>query len=211
VRRAALAAVAVFAVLAAADLGGGTSAAAAQPSGSATDNCAMHRHGKRVVRQVRRHGKLRTVRRTRHWWTCEPASPQPAPAASAPSPDSVPAPAGPPPAASHPAPPPGPEPELEPGPTHLSVKAAEYSYVLSRQTLDAGEVTIELDNRGQDAHNLNLQPVEGEEAPLEIAETESLRRRASHFTLQPGTYRLWCSLPAHDEEGMHATLVVAAP
>jgi plastocyanin len=75
----------------------------------------------------------------------------------------------------------------------------------------AGDVTIELDNRGQDAHNLNLQEVGSEGPPEEIAETESLQRTRAHFMLEPGVYRLWCSLPTHDEQGMHATLVVEAP
>jgi plastocyanin len=179
-------------------------------SAAPAPGCQMQRHGKRVVREVRRHGQLRKVRRTRHWWSCD-SPPTPAATPGAPAPDAAPAATSTPGAAPAPTPPPEPEPELEPGPTRLSVKAAEYSYLLSRQTLDAGEVTIELDNRGQDAHNLNLQPVGSEEAPLEIAETESLQRRTARFTLQPGTYRLWCSLPTHDEEGMHATLVVETP
>jgi plastocyanin len=150
------------------------------------------------------------MRRMRHWWTCDPAA---APAGGDASPPVAEPPSGNPtaPASVAPAPPPAPDPELEPGPTRLSVKSVEYAYTLSRLTLTAGDDTIELDNRGQDAHNLNLQLVGSEEAPLEIAETESLQRRTTHFTLQPGTYRLWCSLPTHDEEGMHATLVVEAP
>ena len=109
-----------------------------------------------------------------------------------------------------PSPEPTPE-ESEPTADHLGVKAAEYSYTLSRAAVSAGEVTIELDNRGQDAHNLNLQKVGGEEPPQGIEETDSLQRRSAHFTLEPGIYRLWCSLPTHDEQGMHATLVVEAP
>jgi len=168
----------------------------------------MHRHAKRVIRHVRRHGRLRTVGRTRHWWSCDPV-PAASPAEAAPAPGAA-APSTPSPAPA-PVPTPSPEPELEPGPTRLSIKAAEYSYTLSRPTLEAGEVTIELDNRGQDAHNLNLRPVGSEAEPLAIAETGSLARRRAQFNLEPGTYRLWCSLPTHDEEGMHATLVVEAP
>lgn len=213
-RRAALAAAVVGLALAA--LGGGVSAAdagrgnvtGARLAGAATSGCQLHRHSKRFVHRVRRHGKLRTVRGTRHWWSCNQVPPpgdEAAPTSPAPTPAATPAPS------PGPVPTPEPEPELEPGPSRLSVKAAEYSYTLSRQTLTAGEVTIELDNRGQDAHNLNLRPVGSEAAPLEIAETESLQRSRAHFTLEPGVYRLWCSLPTHDEEGMHATLVVEAP
>jgi plastocyanin len=193
--------------------GSASSGAAARSSAggrtvaAATPGCQLRRHSKRVTHHLRRHGKLRTVRRTRYWWSCDAAPAAPAPTAPAPSPTPAPAPVTP----VDPGPAPAPEPELEPGPSRLSVKAAEYSYTLSRPTVTAGEVTIELDNRGQDAHNLNLQPVGSEAAPLEIAETESLQRNRAHFTLEPGVYRLWCSLPTHDEEGMHATLVVEAP
>jgi plastocyanin len=186
-----------------------TSSAGGRAAGGATPGCQMRRRSKRVTRHLRRHGKLRTVHVTRHWWSCDPVPAAPAPTTIAPSPSPAPAPVTP--VDPGPAPAPEPEPELEPGPSRLSVKAAEYSYTLSRPTLTAGEVTIELDNRGQDAHNLNLQKVGGEEAPLEIAETQSLQRSRGHFTLEPGVYRLWCSLPTHDEEGMHATLVVEAP
>jgi uncharacterized cupredoxin-like copper-binding protein len=41
-----------------------------------------------------------------------------------------------------------------------------------------------------------------------IPETQSLQRDVAHFDLEPGTYRLWCSLPEHEEKGMHTTLVV---
>lgn len=206
-RRAALAAAVGLTLLAAAaaDAAG---AAGTQAAGAAAPGCKLQRHSKRVVRHVRRHGKLRTVRRTRHWWSCDTTAPPSDEAAPAsPSAPTTPAPTP----SPAPAPIPEPEPELEPGPSRLSVKAAEYSYTLSRPTVTAGEVTIELDNRGQDAHNLNLRPVGSEAAPLEIAETESLQRSRAHFTLEPGVYRMWCSLPTHDEEGMHATLVVEAP
>jgi plastocyanin len=150
--------------------------------------CAWHRHSKRVVKRVKRGGKTRRAARTKHWWTCD-ALPSPAPATA-------------------PAPAPAPLPAPEPPPRRLGVTAYEFSYTLSRPDLAAGEVTIELNNQGQDAHNLNLQLVGGEEAPLQIAETASRQRAVEHFALPAGTYRLWCSLLEHDEEGMHATLVV---
>lgn len=103
---------------------------------------------------------------------------------------------------------PTPPSEAEPTALRLGVKAQEYSFTLSRPEVPAGELTVELNNQGQDAHNLNLQRVGSEEAPLEVGEAQSLEHRVGRFTLAPGTYRLWCSLPMHDERGMHATLVV---
>ncbi len=153
--------------------------------------CTWQRHSKRTVAKVRRHGRARRVSRTRHWWTCEAvaapplASPLPAPAAA-----------------------PAPAPEAEPTANRLGVKSAEYSYTLSRPSVEAGEVTIELDNRGEDAHNLNLRLEGSVEPPLQLPETGSQERSTAHFDLPAGTYRLWCSLPLHDEQGMHATLGV---
>lgn len=160
------------------------------PQSAQGAECVWHRHSKRVVKTVRRHGRIRKVVRWRHWWSCAPVS---TPVAEAP-------------AAPVPAPPP--PPEVEPEANRLGVKSAEYYFVLSRPTVKPGEVTVELNNQGEDAHNLNLRREGDAGAPLEIAETGSQQRTVAHFDLAPGTYRLWCSLPEHDEKGMHTTLVV---
>lgn len=167
---------------------------------AAAGECSWQRHSKRVVKQVRRHGRLRKVVRHRHWWTCEPVSAASAPgAAPMPVPASVPAP---PPTA------PAPAPEPEPEANRLGVRSLEYYFVLSRPAVRAGELTVELNNQGEDPHNLNIQR-EGEAGePLQLPETASLQRNVAHFQLAPGTYRLWCSLPEHEEKGMQATLVV---
>jgi plastocyanin len=166
-------------------------------SANATE-CSWQRHSKWVVKQVRRHGRLRKVVRRKHWWTCNPvATPDPDPATAP-----IPAPALP----ATQVPPPAPEPEPEAN--RLAVKAQEYYYVLSRSKVKAGEVTVELNNQGEDPHNLNLRREDEEGEPLQIAETASLQRDVATFDLPPGTYRLWCSLPEHEEKGMHTTLVV---
>jgi plastocyanin len=171
---------------------------AGEPASAAAAECTWQRHSKRVVKQVRRHGRLRKVVRWKHWWTCNPMV-APAPAAEA---TPIPAPALPP----SPAPPVEPEPEAEAN--RLSVKSLEYYFVLSRAKAKAGDLTVELNNQGEDPHNLNIRR-EGEEGePLQIAETDSLERSVAAFDLSPGTYRLWCSLPEHEEKGMHTTLVV---
>jgi plastocyanin len=161
------------------------------PDEAAAAECVWQRHTKRIVKHVRRHGKLRKVVRKRHRWTCvaQPTAPAIVPPAPAPIPI-----------------PPAPEPEPEAN--RLSVKSAEYYFNLSRPTVRAGEVTIELNNRGEDPHNLNLHQEGDEGAPLEIPETESLQRSVATFDLPAGSYRLWCSLPEHEEKGMYSTLVV---
>jgi hypothetical protein len=163
------------------------------PEEAAAAECVWQRQTKRIVKHVRRHGKLRKVVRKRHRWTCvaRPATPAIVPPAPAPIPT-----------------PPAPAPEPEPEANRLSVKSAEYYFNLSRPTVRAGEVTIELNNRGEDPHNLNLRQEGDEGASLEIPETESLQRSVATFDLPAGSYRLWCSLPEHEEKGMYSTLQV---
>ncbi|HEX5527458.1 MAG TPA: plastocyanin/azurin family copper-binding protein [Solirubrobacterales bacterium] len=156
--------------------------------------CLWQRHTKRVVKHVRRHGHVRRIVRHKHWWTCTPVE---TPTSGAPPAPTEPAPV--------PVDPPGP---VEEATNRLAVKSNEYYFVLSRPKVHAGELTVELNNQGQDAHNLNLQ-LQGEEGEVHsIPETQSLQHDVAHFDLEPGTYRLWCSLPEHEEKGMHTTLVV---
>jgi plastocyanin len=164
---------------------------------AAAAECAWQRHTKRVVKQVRRGGKSHRVSRARHWWTCD-ALPVPQPPGTIPPAPPVPVPA---PVAE------------EAAVARLGVRAQEfgfeeYAYTLSRPTLAAGEAIVELNNQGEDPHNLNLQLVGGEGPLFQIPDTDPLQRTSAHFTLPAGVYRLWCSLPEHDERGMNATLVV---
>lgn len=157
---------------------------------AAAADCTWQRQVKRVVKRVKRHGKVRRVVRRKVRWVCVPQVAAPVVAPPAPASPTPPAPA--------------PEPEAN----RLSVKAAEFYYVLSRPSVKPGAVTIELNNQGEDPHNLNLR-LEGEAGePLQIPETDSLERNVASFDLPAGKYRLWCSLPEHEEEGMVATLRV---
>jgi plastocyanin len=190
--RAAVAAVAVTAAVALGLVPGPFPGTGDASAGAA--ECAWQRHSERVVKQVGRHGHRRRLARKRHWWTCDPLAPPPLavqpPSASAPTPSS-----------------PATEPEA-PEIGHLGVKADEYSFTLSRPTVPPGATIVELNNQGEDPHDLRLQLEGSEDPPLEISEAGPLEHRVGHFTLAAGTYRLWCSLPQHDEKGMHATLVV---
>jgi len=158
--------------------------------------CAWTRHSKRIAKRVRRHKQWRRVKRVKHWWTCE-APPTPSALTSqstlpvSPSPE-LPSPA---------------EPEPEVG--HLGVKAVEYSYTLSRPEVASGEVIVELNNQGEDPHNLVLEHEGTEDPDLEISSTPSLSQTSSRLSLSPGTYRLYCSLYKHEAKGMEAVLVVS--
>ncbi len=93
------------------------------------------------------------------------------------------------------------------GPARVQVTAKEYSFTLSRPEVPAGEVILELVNRGEDAHNLHVAEGAGAEAGA-APNTEPGTVRDLHVTLRPGSYTLFCSLPGHEAKGMHATLVV---
>jgi plastocyanin len=159
-------------------------------------DCAWHRHAKRVVKHVRQHGKQRRVVRVRHWWTCDEMRP---PDAVVPLPPAPPAP----PAAQ-------PEPMANVvGVTADDEKPAHFGYTLSRSNTPSGRVRVELNNQGEDPHNLNLQRQgSGSEPVYELPNALPGKQESASFDLPPGTYRLWCSLLEHDAEGMHATLVV---
>lgn len=169
--------------------------AAAPP---AREGCAWHRHSQHVVKHVKRHGRVHRVKRLKHWWTCDAE-----PAVSTP-PTTSPVLPAPPPIVSLP----HEEPEPEGPASHLSVKAAEWSYTLSRPEVSSGEVVIELNNQGEDNHNLKLQREGSGDPPLAVPEAAPDERTTARVTLPPGTYRLYCSLFQHDEKGMHATLLV---
>jgi plastocyanin len=170
---------------------GSTSAAAAP---TPAPGCSWQRHSKTVVKHLRRHGQPRRVRRVKHWWTCEAQPSLIQPQAVLPvTPTS--------------AAPPGEEPQAEVG--RLGVKAVEYSYTLSRPEVSTGEVIIELNNQGEDPHNLVLEHEGTEDPDLEIPSTPSVTQASAHFTLSPGTYRLYCSLYKHEAKGMQATLLVS--
>ncbi len=167
---------------------------------AAAADCAWQRHSKRVVKHVKREGRMRRVVRSKHWWTCKPRN--------------DPAAIGIPPAAPS-GPGPTPTPEPEPPPRRVSVKAEDakaedFSFTLSRLFVVSGEVTVELNNQGQDPHNLNLRLEGSGEPPLEVGEAEPGESRVARLNLPAGSYRLWCSLPQHEEWGMSVDLEVRA-
>ena len=80
-----------------------------------------------------------------------------------------------------------------PPPARVQVLAQEFSFTLSRLTLAAAPAIVELVNRGEDAHDLRMQP--GAHADRE-------------YNLLPGAYVLWCAVADHRQRGMTAKLVV---
>jgi hypothetical protein len=92
-------------------------------------------------------------------------------------------------------------------PARVQVVAQEFSYSLSRPKVRAGRVIIELVNRGQDTHDLDLRRVGGKRIfrfphvrPGQVVDRE--------WKLGPGRYVLWCAVADHRERGMRAVLRV---
>ena len=96
----------------------------------------------------------------------------------------------------------------QPLPDYVAVTATEWRLALSRPLVGAGLVTVELRNKGEDPHDLVVQP-EGGGAPLHhFPETDPGGYPAAGIELAAGRYTLFCSLTGHAEAGMTATLRV---
>ena len=96
---------------------------------------------------------------------------------------------------------------LPPPPARVQVVAQEYSYSLSRRTVKAGRVIVELVNRGQDTHDLDLKRVGGTRI-FHFPDVKPGHYVDRELTLRPGKYVLWCAIADHKERGMRATLRV---
>jgi uncharacterized cupredoxin-like copper-binding protein len=94
-----------------------------------------------------------------------------------------------------------------PPPARLGVSAKEFHLVLSRPSVKAGRVEIELQNDGEDVHDLRLRRIGGTRT-YSVRGTRPGRRATIEISLLPGRYRLWCSIADHRALGMQAVLRV---
>ncbi len=176
--------------------------------GAAAAECEWRPHKVWVVKHVKRHGKRVKVVRKRVRWSCVAVPAQvtpPAPPAAAPStPAPTPAPAPTPPA---------PwvfSPEDLSNPHFLGAQAYEFGFTPTKASfeLQAGADTIEMINRGEDAHDLHLESLATHATVLQVSPTGSGGHARASAVLEPGDYRLYCSLADHAALGMERTLVV---
>jgi hypothetical protein len=160
------------------------------------------KHTKRVVAHVKRHGKRRRVAHLKHWWTCEEVA---EPVVSTPA-----APGSP--TASAETPQVQPEPEAN----ALGVVARDanehFSFEPTRTSVRSGQLIVQLINEGEDEHDMDIQQV-GPGGTLEgpvakVPQTESKHQNSASLEVQPGTYRMWCTLFHHAEEGMRIEITV---
>ena len=182
--------------------------AVSRPSAHAATTCS--KHAKWVVKHVKRHGKSKRVVRVKHYWTCQevaaPTTPAPAPTPTVPP---VQAPPTEPPATI---PTPAPEPEANALGVAADDRGGVKSYTLSRQTVRPGHLTVQLQNKGEDPHDMDIQRVGPNEEPLgevvKVPVTEPGANTNASVNVEPGTYRMWCDLFSHAKEGMEATVTV---
>ena len=105
------------------------------------------------------------------------------------------------------APPPAPA-----APARLQATAREYSLALSRPTVAAGALVLQLVNRGEDPHDLRLVPTgkaRSSAKPAVVPETLPGGVAEWRGKLTRGQWTLYCSLPGHKKAGMRATLTVS--
>lgn len=91
--------------------------------------------------------------------------------------------------------------------TRVQVSAKEFWYALSRKTVAGGPAIVELVNFGEDPHDLRLRRVGGTHTYK-----SPVVQPGAYFDLelklQPGRYKLWCSIADHEALGMKALLTV---
>jgi hypothetical protein len=92
-------------------------------------------------------------------------------------------------------------------PARVQVVAQEFRYSLSRTRVRAGRVIVELVNRGQDTHDLDLRRVGGTRI-VRFPSVQPGQFVDRELKLSPGRYVLWCAIADHRERGMHAVLRV---
>ncbi|QEC48178.1 hypothetical protein FSW04_11765 [Baekduia soli] len=119
---------------------------------------------------------------------------------------------GPPTAPGDPAPDPGPPPP--PAAAAVGVQlddTPDYRAQLSRASVIAGSVTLQLQNVGEDPHNLRVVRLDGTGTPVDLPQTAPGASTTRTLALTAGQYYVYCTLTApvsHEAAGMHATLTV---
>jgi hypothetical protein len=92
-----------------------------------------------------------------------------------------------------------------PAPARLGVSAREFHLVLSRASVKAGVVVIQLQNDGEDVHDLRVRRIGGVHL---FRLTSPGDRSELAIRIRPGRYTLWCSVADHAQLGMRAVLRV---
>ena len=95
-----------------------------------------------------------------------------------------------------------------PAPARLQVTATDFHLALSRKSVRAGPIVIELVNFGEDDHDLLLHRLASGSRVRRLPVTRPEHESTLETTLKAGRYRLWCSVGNHAGLGMTAVLRV---
>jgi uncharacterized cupredoxin-like copper-binding protein len=99
-----------------------------------------------------------------------------------------------------------------PLPARMLVYAQEWSLMPSRASVPAGKVTVQLWNRGEDAHDLRIRRLNSTGSMVGraqgVALTQSGGLHQATWKLGAGRYEMYCSLPGHLMRGMHVRITV---
>ena len=95
-----------------------------------------------------------------------------------------------------------------PAPARLLVGAKEFRLTLSRASIKAGQAIIQLQNFGEDDHNLNLRRIGGTRVYKIATVSPGADVGELDTKLAAGKYKLWCSIADHAARGMRVTLTV---
>jgi plastocyanin len=93
--------------------------------------------------------------------------------------------------------------------SRTAVIAREWSLTLSRSSVRPGTLIAELQNAGEDGHDLAIQRISKAPARVHrLAEQRPGSRAEIELNVSAGRYRLWCTLPGHRQRGMRTVLLV---
>lgn len=96
------------------------------------------------------------------------------------------------------------------GAAPLFIDAREWTVALSRATVPAGPVALQLHNAGEDDHDVRFRRLDRRGRPAgptqKVAVTTPGTMTEARLHLRQGRWRVWCSLDGHARAGMRATL-----
>ncbi|MCY7303958.1 MAG: hypothetical protein LH654_13190, partial [Thermoleophilia bacterium] len=84
----------------------------------------------------------------------------------------------------------------------VQVTEKEFTLTLSRQSVRAGSVSVEVVNFGMDNHDLVVKGTKVGSKPIRFKQLDPRGRTERTLRLTPGRYALWCSLGDHKARGM---------
>jgi uncharacterized cupredoxin-like copper-binding protein len=99
-----------------------------------------------------------------------------------------------------------PKPKPKPEAQTVAVTETDFKIALPSTTLKAGEVTFDVKNDSQDQHDLI---VTGNGVTAGTPRFDGGQSKTLKVTLKPGTYKLFCSVPGHEQLGMKLNVTVA--